>query len=61
MIMLHMKRRAQRERHLRDGGVQSVIWPSLIVAPVPQELSLSAPIPMLYDPDLEVKYNMDPH
>ncbi|KAI6039961.1 hypothetical protein EDC04DRAFT_2894668 [Pisolithus marmoratus] len=26
---------------------QSVIWPSLIVAPVPQELSLSAPIPIL--------------
>ncbi|KAI6003430.1 hypothetical protein EDC04DRAFT_2882876 [Pisolithus marmoratus] len=39
---------------------QSVIWPSLIVGPVPQELSPSAPIPMLYDPDLEVKYNMDP-
>ncbi|KAI6116870.1 hypothetical protein EV401DRAFT_1630098 [Pisolithus croceorrhizus] len=39
---------------------QSVIWPSLIVGPVPQELSPSAPIPMLYDPDAEVKYNMDP-
>ncbi|KAI6039984.1 hypothetical protein EDC04DRAFT_2602849 [Pisolithus marmoratus] len=26
---------------------QSVIWPSLIVAPVPQELSLSTPIPIL--------------
>ncbi|KAI5996779.1 hypothetical protein EDC04DRAFT_2872325 [Pisolithus marmoratus] len=39
---------------------QSVIWPSLIVGPVPRELSPSAPIPMLYDPDLEVKYNMDP-
>ncbi|KAI6021996.1 hypothetical protein EDC04DRAFT_2869789 [Pisolithus marmoratus] len=39
---------------------QSVIWPSLIVDPVPQELSPFAPIPMLYDPDLEVKYNMDP-
>ncbi|KAI6026079.1 hypothetical protein EDC04DRAFT_2930185 [Pisolithus marmoratus] len=39
---------------------QSIIWPSLIVGPVPQELSPSAPIPMLYDPDLEVKYNMDP-
>ncbi|KAI6007954.1 hypothetical protein EDC04DRAFT_2907435 [Pisolithus marmoratus] len=30
------------------------------LGPVPQELSPSAPIPMLYDPDLEVKYNMDP-
>ncbi|KAI6108231.1 hypothetical protein F5141DRAFT_1121720 [Pisolithus sp. B1] len=39
---------------------QSVIWPSLIVGPVPRELSPSAPIPMLYDPDVEVKYNMDP-
>ncbi|KAI6154925.1 hypothetical protein BKA82DRAFT_22420 [Pisolithus tinctorius] len=39
---------------------QSVIWPSLIVGAVPQELFPSPPIPMLYDPDLEVKYNMDP-
>ncbi|KAI6043867.1 hypothetical protein EDC04DRAFT_538543 [Pisolithus marmoratus] len=39
---------------------QSVIWPSLIVDPVPPELSPFAPVPMLYDPDLEVKYNMDP-
>ncbi|KIK29764.1 hypothetical protein PISMIDRAFT_6533 [Pisolithus microcarpus 441] len=39
---------------------RSVIWPSLIVGPIPQELSLSAPIPMPYGPDLEVKYNMDP-
>ncbi|KAI6009846.1 hypothetical protein EDC04DRAFT_2871337 [Pisolithus marmoratus] len=39
---------------------QSLIWPSLIVGPVPQELSPSAPIPMLYEPDVEAKYNMDP-
>ncbi|KAI6154985.1 hypothetical protein BKA82DRAFT_22358 [Pisolithus tinctorius] len=39
---------------------QSVIWPSLIVGVIPQELFPSPPIPMLYDPDLEVKYNMDP-
>lgn len=39
---------------------KSVIWPSLIVGPVPQELSPPAPLPMLYDPELEVKYNMDP-
>ncbi|KAI6154896.1 hypothetical protein BKA82DRAFT_4072735, partial [Pisolithus tinctorius] len=39
---------------------QSVIWPSLIVGAVPQELFPSPPIPMLYDPDLEVKHNMDP-
>ncbi|KIO09130.1 hypothetical protein M404DRAFT_308072, partial [Pisolithus tinctorius Marx 270] len=39
---------------------QSVIWPSLIVGAVPQELFPSPPIPMLYDPELEVKYNMDP-
>ncbi|KAI6039768.1 hypothetical protein EDC04DRAFT_2867917 [Pisolithus marmoratus] len=38
----------------------SVIWPSLIVGPVPQQLSPSAPIPVLCYPDLEVKYNMDP-
>ncbi|KIK12770.1 hypothetical protein PISMIDRAFT_18485 [Pisolithus microcarpus 441] len=54
--------------HLHSGRLltlhlekdRSVIWPSLIVGPVPQELSLSALIPMLYGPDLEVKYNMDP-
>ncbi|KAG6331466.1 hypothetical protein ID866_7625 [Astraeus odoratus] len=39
---------------------QSIIWPSLIVGPVPQELSPTVPVPMLYDPELEVKYNMDP-
>ncbi|KIO09276.1 hypothetical protein M404DRAFT_132603, partial [Pisolithus tinctorius Marx 270] len=39
---------------------QSVIWPSLIVGAVPQELFPSPPIPMLYDPELEVKHNMDP-
>ncbi|KAI5999452.1 hypothetical protein EDC04DRAFT_3096091 [Pisolithus marmoratus] len=35
-------------------------WPSSVVGPVPQELSPSAPIPMLYNCDLEVEYNMDP-
>ncbi|KAI6039762.1 hypothetical protein EDC04DRAFT_2867915 [Pisolithus marmoratus] len=32
----------------------------LVLGPVPQQLSPSAPIPVLCYPDLEVKYNMDP-
>ncbi|KAI5988285.1 hypothetical protein EDC04DRAFT_2873265 [Pisolithus marmoratus] len=32
----------------------------LVLGPVPQKLSPSAPIPVLCYPDLEVKYNMDP-
>ncbi|KAI6007972.1 hypothetical protein EDC04DRAFT_2907448 [Pisolithus marmoratus] len=55
---LHSPSRRLLTLHLEKD--QSVIWPSLIVDPVPRELSPSAPIPMLYDPDLEVKYNMDP-
>ncbi|KIJ67074.1 hypothetical protein HYDPIDRAFT_109074 [Hydnomerulius pinastri MD-312] len=39
---------------------QSIIWPSLIVGPVPQELSPSAPVPLADDAEREVKYNMDP-
>jgi len=39
---------------------QSIIWPSLIVGPVPQELSPCAPVPAALDTDLEGKYNMDP-
>ncbi|KAG2140092.1 hypothetical protein DEU56DRAFT_735317 [Suillus clintonianus] len=39
---------------------QSIIWPSLIQGPVPQETSPCAPVPMLYDSNLEYKYNMDP-
>ncbi|KAG9314857.1 hypothetical protein JVU11DRAFT_3954 [Chiua virens] len=39
---------------------QSIIWPSLIVGPVPQELSPSAPVPAALDTDPEGKYNMDP-
>ncbi|KAI6154992.1 hypothetical protein BKA82DRAFT_4073392, partial [Pisolithus tinctorius] len=39
---------------------QSVIWLLLIVGAILQELFPSPPIPMLYDPNLEVKYNMDP-
>jgi hypothetical protein len=41
---------------------QSVIWPSLIVGPVPQALSPSASDTLIYDAshELEHKYNMDP-
>ncbi|KAF9223879.1 hypothetical protein BS17DRAFT_753993 [Gyrodon lividus] len=39
---------------------QSIIWPSLIVGPVPQELSPSAPVPVALDADPEGNYNMDP-
>ncbi|KAF8426495.1 hypothetical protein L210DRAFT_3420634 [Boletus edulis BED1] len=39
---------------------QSIIWPSLIVGPVPQELSPCAPVPVALDTDPEGKYNMDP-
>jgi len=39
---------------------QSIIWPSLIVGPVPQELSPCAPVPAVLEADSEGKYNMDP-
>ncbi|KAI9568247.1 hypothetical protein HD554DRAFT_2101130 [Boletus coccyginus] len=39
---------------------QSIIWPSLIVGPVPQELSPCATVPAALDTDPEGKYNMDP-
>ena len=39
---------------------QSIIWPSLIIGPVPQELSPCAPVPAALDTDPEGKYNMDP-
>ncbi|KAI6033340.1 hypothetical protein EDC04DRAFT_2868896 [Pisolithus marmoratus] len=43
-----------------SGKGQVCHWPSSVVGPVPQELSPSAPIPTLYDRDLEAEYNMDP-
>ncbi|KAH7911083.1 hypothetical protein BJ138DRAFT_1086309 [Hygrophoropsis aurantiaca] len=39
---------------------QSIIWPSLIVGPVPETLSPCVPTPMTQDLILESKYNMDP-
>ncbi|KAH7884517.1 hypothetical protein F5I97DRAFT_1890037 [Phlebopus sp. FC_14] len=39
---------------------QSMIWPSLIVGPVPYEISPLVPIPMVYDAEHDIKYNMDP-
>jgi thiamine pyrophosphokinase len=41
---------------------QSIIWPSLIVGPVPDTLSPFTPVPVAYDSshELEHKYNMDP-
>ncbi|KII89926.1 hypothetical protein PLICRDRAFT_107645 [Plicaturopsis crispa FD-325 SS-3] len=39
---------------------QSVIWPSLIVGPVPEALSPYVPSPIIHDVNTEHKYNMDP-
>ncbi|KIK95279.1 hypothetical protein PAXRUDRAFT_141014 [Paxillus rubicundulus Ve08.2h10] len=39
---------------------QSIIWPSLIVGPVPRELSPSVLVPVALDADPEGNYNMDP-
>ncbi|EIW83988.1 hypothetical protein CONPUDRAFT_50874 [Coniophora puteana RWD-64-598 SS2] len=41
---------------------QSIIWPSLIVGPVLEELSPAVTIPQIHDenPEVEQKYNMDP-
>ncbi|KAF9236751.1 hypothetical protein BU15DRAFT_49658 [Melanogaster broomeanus] len=39
---------------------QSIIWPSLIIGPVPQELSPAASVPLALDADPEGAYNMDP-
>jgi hypothetical protein len=41
---------------------QSIIWPALIVGPVPQSFSPSLSNSLIYDAshELEHKYNMDP-
>jgi hypothetical protein len=39
---------------------QPIIWPSLIAGPVSETVSPYAPTPILYDPNVEYKYNMDP-
>ncbi|KAI5999442.1 hypothetical protein EDC04DRAFT_3096085 [Pisolithus marmoratus] len=52
--------RYQKTVNFASGKGPVCHWPPSVVGPVPQELSPSAPIPMLYNCDLEAEYNMDP-